>query len=492
MLSPADLLDIAESFAARVPLDPTYAEERQISWELLGRAFLNSANPEAALRALRQLGVGEEQAALRLDFASWASDHPDSALGVQILRETVDEISQWEAWFTRKDFSELTPLVYRLLGETVLRRMADGLEDSFTKTMVVTNWACVLPDPEPHRALLREAEEIAVETHSGNRDWALDYVSGAYRARGWDSDALRVDSHIERDLDDVDRLMDQAKMLLTEVDEWRAAPEPPPDSARGRLSRFLNYRYNDLKVRWLADQAALGGLDDPQLEAQVAGEPFLRIEPPRQPNIHKDPSHLAPSEFAAFFFARAVPLRDSDEDLLCGDSRYSKEVDSVALVAAATRLFLDFGTVGSLYREDQIEQGLWFLFGFPYFFFDELMKDQVPEEAKAACLEAMVVPFRDYLQMARGYSGSAFDMWWDHFRDWVVNSNTVAVSRRVLTEILVLPDKKCQFAALHGLNHLPPDAETSAMIDRYLDEHRAEMTASEIEWIKACREGRAL
>lgn len=80
MLSPADLLDMAESFATRIPLDPAYAEERQISWELLGRAFLNSANPEAALRALRQLGVGEEQAALRLDFASWASDHPDSAL----------------------------------------------------------------------------------------------------------------------------------------------------------------------------------------------------------------------------------------------------------------------------------------------------------------------------------------------------------------------------------------------------------------------------
>ncbi len=492
MLSPADLLDMAESFATRIPPDPAYAEERQISWELLGRAFLNSANPEAALRALEQLGVGEEQAALRLDFASWASDHPDSALGVQILRETVDEISKWGTWFTRKDFSEITPLVYRLLGETVLRRMADGLEDSFTKTMVVTNWACVLPDPEPRRALLREAEKIAVDTHSGNRDWALRYVSDAYRARGWDSDALRVDSHIERDLDAVDRQMDEARALLARVDEWRAAPQPPPDSAGSRLSRFLNYRYNDLKVRWLTDQAALGGLDDPHLEAQVAGEPFQRIEPPRQPNIHKDPSHLKPSEFAAFFFARAVPLRDSDEDLLCGDSRYSTEVDSVALVAAATRLFLDFGIVGPRYREDQIDQGLWLLFGFPYFFFDELMKDQVPEEMKTACLEAMVVPFRDYLRMAPGYSGSAFNMWWDHFRDWVATSNTVAVSRRVLMEILVLPDKECQFAALHGLNHLPPDAGTPAIIDRYLDENRAQLTPSEIEWVEACREGRAL
>ncbi len=397
-----------------------------MSWELLGRAFLNSANPEAALRALRQLGVGAEQAALRLDFASWASDHPDSVLGVQILRETVDEISQWEAWFTRKDFSELTPLVYRFLGETVLRRMADGLEDSFTKAMVVTNWACVLPDPEPRRALLREAEEIAIATHSGNRDWAVGYVSGAYRAQGWDSDALRVDSHIERDLDDADRLMDKASALVAEIDEWRAAPEPPPDSASGRLSRFLDYRYNDLKVRWLTDQAALGGLDDSQLEAHVAGEPFQRVEPPRQPNIHKDPSHLTPAEFAAFFFARAVPLRDSDKDLLGGDSRYSTEIDSVALVAAATRLFSDFGTVGSLYREDQIEQGLWFLFGFPYFFFNELMRDQVPEEAKTTCLEAMVAPFRDYLQMTHGYSGSALHMWWDHFRDWEMHKNACA------------------------------------------------------------------
>ena len=491
MLSPADLLDMAESFATRIPLDPAYAEERQISWELLGRAFLNSASPEAASRALRQLGVGEEQAALRLDFASWASNHPDSVLGVEVLRETVHEISQWEAWFTRKDFSELTLLVYRLLGETVLRRMAAGLEDSFTKTMVVTHWACVLPDPETRRALLREAEEIAVETHSGNRDWALGYVSGAYRARGWDSDALRVDSHIERDLDEVDRLMDQARALVAEVDEWRAAPEPPPDSAISRLSRFLNYRYNDLKVRWLTDQAALGGLDDPQLEAQVTGEPFQRIEPPRQPSIHKDPSHLGPSEFAAFFFARAVPLRDSDKDLLSGDSRYETEIDSVALVAAATRLFSDFGTVSALYREDQIEQGLWFLFGFPYFFFDELMTDQVAEEMRIACLEAMVAPFRDYLQMARGYSGSAFNMWWDHFRNWDVHQTMVPVCKRTLAQILAFPDKECQFAALHGLNHLPPDAETSAMVEGYLHEHRAEMTPDEIEWIEACREGRA-
>ncbi len=370
--------------------------------------------------------------------------------------------------------------------------MADGLEDSFTKTLVLTTWALLLSDPEPRRALLREAEEIAVETHSGNRDWALGHVSGAYRASGWESDALRVGSHIERDLDDADRLMDKARALLAEVDEWRAAPEPPPDSANGRLSRFLNYRYNDLKVRWLTDQAALGGLDDPQLEAQVAGEPFQRIEPPRQPNIHKDPSHLASSEFAAFFFARAVALRDSDEDLLSGDSRYETEIDSVALVAAATRLFSDFGTVGPLYGEDQIEQGLWFLFGFPYFFFDELMKDQVPEEAKTTCLEAMVAPFRDYLQVTRGYSGSAFHMWWDHFRDWDEHRDSVPVCKRVLAQILALPYKECQFAALHGLNHLPMDAETSAMIDRYLDEHRAEMTASEIEWIEACREGRAL
>ena len=120
------------------------------------------------------------------------------------------------------------------------------------------------------------------------------------------------------------------------------------------------------------------------------------------------------------------------------------------------------------------------------------MKDQVPEEMRIACLEAMVAPFRDYLQMARGYSGSAFHMWWDHFRHWDMHKNTVPVCRRVLAQVLALPDKECQFAALHGLNHLPPDAEASAMVERYLDERRAQLTPSEIEWVEACREGRAL
>ena len=346
MMSPADLLQVAESFAARIPHGAAYDEERQISWERLGRAFLRTGNTEGAIRALRQLPVCVEQAALRWDFAEWVSDHSESVNGVQILRETVDEISLWEPWFTRKDFSELTPLAYRLLGATALRRMADGLEDSFTKTIVLTNWACLLTEPVPRRTLLQEAEELAIETHPGNRDWALRQVAGAYRESKWDNDAERVRAQMGRDLDTMDAPIDQAQRLLAEVDEWMAVPEPPPDSNAGRLSRFLSYCYNDLKVQWLTDQAAQGGLDDVLLEVQLGEEIFQRIELPRQPNIHRDPSHLAQSEFAAFFFARAVPLRDSDDDLLRGDSRYSTELDLAAFVAAATRLFLDFGITG--------------------------------------------------------------------------------------------------------------------------------------------------
>ncbi len=491
MLSPADLLDMAESFAARIPRDPAYEEERQISWELLGCAFLHSGNTEGAIRALRQLSVGEEQAALRWDFVMWVSDHPESTSGLHILRETIDQISQWEHWFARREFSELTPIVRRLLGETALRRMADGLEDSFTKTIVLTTWACIT-DPVPRRTLLKEAEELAMATHPGNRDWALRQVAGAYRESKWDGDAERVRTQMERDSDAMDAPIHQAQEVLKKVSEVIPPPKLPLDSAAGRLSRFLSYSHNDLKVRWLTEQATKGGLDDLHLEAQLADEPFHRVETPRQPSIHRDPSYLAPSEFAAFFFARAVPLRDSDDDLLRGDSRYSTELDPHAFSTAATRLFSDFGIVGQKYSQNQIDQGLWFLFSYPHMLFEQLMKDQVPEESRIACLEAMVVPFRDYLQTAHDYTGTAFHMWWHHVRDGDVHKDTVPVCRRILIQILALSNKKCQFAALHGLNHLQPDLEGSAIIDRYLNEHRGELMSDDIEWIEHCREGKAL
>jgi hypothetical protein len=121
------------------------------------------------------------------------------------------------------------------------------------------------------------------------------------------------------------------------------------------------------------------------------------------------------------------------------------------------------------------------------------MNDEVPEEMRIACLEAMVAPFRDYYcQMSDNYSGSAFYMWWDHLRGCHKRETVLPVCQRVLKQILALPERGCQFAALHGLNHLHPDPAASEIVERYLDEHRPEMTPDNIKWVEMCRYGQAL
>src|SRR5258708_12851524 len=122
MMSPATLLELAEFLAERIPQNPAFEEERHISWELVGRGCLLSGKAEGAMRAMRQLPAGEAQAALRFDFARWVSEHPESDTGLQILRETVDQISEWDHGFATPPFTHLTPLPYPLLPHHPSRR----------------------------------------------------------------------------------------------------------------------------------------------------------------------------------------------------------------------------------------------------------------------------------------------------------------------------------------------------------------------------------
>jgi hypothetical protein len=273
----------------------------------------------------------------------------------------------------------------------------------------------------------------------------------------------------------------QAKELLPER-------PTPVDTAANTLSRYLHYRHNDLKVRWLVDQASRGGLDDFALETLIASEPFQSLEPARQPSIHSDASHMDAEEFAAFLFDRALPLSHADEDLLRREYGCSEKTPAPRLIQLATSLFLDFERIAQRYSEAQIQQGIWFLLAFPYTLGEDLNRQEAPLELRQACLEAMVVPFRDYLQRTEDDSTGAFFMWWDLLR--IHNPDVLPVARRVMEKILQMRGWQCQKAALHGLNHLRPDWEASAIVDRYL-ENDSDMPPDELDWVKACRDGKA-
>jgi hypothetical protein len=86
-------------------------------------------------------------------------------------------------------------------------------------------------------------------------------------------------------------------------------------------------------------------------------------------------------------------------------------------------------------------------------------------------------------------------MWWDlllaHASE-EKQSEIETTSMDVLRLILQLPGKQCQFAALHGLNHMHPYPAAEATVRRYLEEHRTSLSADEIAWAEACAIGDAM
>ena len=417
----------AEAFARRIPLDAAYEDERLVSWDLVGSGYLHLGDAEGAARALGRIDRGGIEADFRLEFARWTAVHRDSQAGLRVLRETVERLPQIGQWCF--DQEKLAHIVSFLLGEPYLRKMAEGLE----------------PD---------------------ERDIPLSFIG---------------------------RPSTDAPIAASEANavgkmEWLVSVSA--DAAKDTLARYLRYRHNDLKVRWLVYHATEGGLDDAEAETLVASDEFQIMEPPRQPNIHRNPSNLSPAEFADFLFARPVPLVEADEKLLQGEYHtWDDDPDKTRMVVLATQLFLDFEAIGRRYSQQQIEQGVWFLLSYPFSLGDCLDDEGVPLDLRLACLEAMIVPFRDYLQTTPDEDEGSFYMWWDLVG--MMGPETVPAVRRVLEQILQMSGWACQEAALHGLNHLRPKEETFAIITRFLEEHAAGLEPKHLDYAELCRDCRA-
>src|SRR5579862_5636177 len=93
MLSPLELLDIAQDLAARIPRTSDFSEERNVSWLAVGIASLVMDDINKAQRALENLDSIRVQARLSLDIGKWAGKHADSEVGRKILDETVSQFS---------------------------------------------------------------------------------------------------------------------------------------------------------------------------------------------------------------------------------------------------------------------------------------------------------------------------------------------------------------------------------------------------------------
>lgn len=332
----------------------------------------------------------------------------------------------------------------------------------------------------------------------GNRDWALRWVFRGYQYAGLTDDAERIRRLASKDPEELTR---EENALFADADKLLAFtgndfPQTPPDTPLDRLHRFLDYRFNDLKVIFLTDACRVGGVTDPEMEDMIRSKSFQRVEPARPSRLSGDTSSLDAAGMARFLFGRPVRQYPADRSLLEGEDLCDSEPDPVVFVRQMSGLFRDFGRLAEPFTPEQVEQGLWFVFGHPFCVRDMIGDQRVSPELREECLRSMFNPFRDYFLPREGrFPGSAFFMWWDsllHRAGGENPSEVETISIDVIRQILQLPGKGCQFGALHGLNHMHPNPAATAIVRQYLEEHRASLTADEIGWVEACANGAAM
>jgi hypothetical protein len=491
MLSPVELLNLAQSMAARIPRTAEYSEERNAAWLAVGVARLKFDDIADAQRGLESIDDVRVQARLRVAADKWAGEHPESEMGRKMLQDTATQFSTFEAWLTRKDVDGLVPAVFKVLGIEGVHSIARQLEDLFTAGNVYVTLSCQLSDVAMRREELLHAEKLATSVREGDRDWALRWVFRGYQYAGLTDDAERVRRLASLDPGELTR--NESAAL---ADSEKYLPQIPGDTQLARLRRYLDYKSNDLKVAFLIDASLAGNINDPEIEELIRNEPFQRLEAARAPRLSADTSTFDAVGMARFLFGRPVCQHPADRLLLAGEDYCDSDPEAPVFVRQMTSLFRDFGKLAATFSMEQVEQGLWFVFGHPFWLRDMIGDPRVLSQSREECLRSMVHPFRDYLLPREDtFTGSAFHMWWDsllYYKGDEIHAQIEAISLDVIRQILRLPGKQSQFAALHGLNHLHSNTDAAATVVGYLEEHRASLTADEIVWVEACAAGAAM
>jgi hypothetical protein len=184
-----------------------------------------------------------------------------------------------------------------------------------------------------------------------------------------------------------------------------------------------------------------------------------------------DLSALTYPQFLAFFFDRPV-VDDADQyDLFrSGIDRFAAS-DPTTVVGHLQAMCRDFSELAKLYSPQQLDQGLWAVFGVGISCERHLFDTAVDSQLRIDCVESMYLPFRDVVASRTGDIRESFYwMWWDmilHTFEYQPNeykygyvtltsdqNQMVDTMYHALSRILGLDHRGCQWCALHGLGHL--------------------------------------
>ncbi len=171
---------------------------------------------------------------------------------------------------------------------------------------------------------------------------------------------------------------------------------------------------------------------------------------------------------------------------------------------------LHFADIPVAYSEEQIERGLWAMFGGQIGCAGYLFDVRVEFEIREACIESMFNVFRDHVALQPGGERDGFYwMWWDMLlntlelrkRPEEYRSGRATLTEdeeqiidaifRTLCRILDLDHKGCQWAAIHGMGHLyHPSMQVRTQ--EYLEKYRDQLSEEDVLWIEAARQNRIM
>lgn len=218
-----------------------------------------------------------------------------------------------------------------------------------------------------------------------------------------------------------------------------------------------------------------------------------------------DLSALSYPQFLAFFFDRPVVGDKEQYELFRSGIDCFIASNPAIVVEHLQTMCRTFSELTKVYSHEQLDQGLWAVFGAGISCEQFLFDPTVDLGLRIDCIESMYLPFRDVVAHSTlGKRESFYWMWWDMILHtfWQIadgykydysglsddSKRTVEAMYLTLLNVLALPHQGCQWSALHGLGHLRHPLGRLA-VQSYLNVHRNELSGKDAQWVEDCANG---
>lgn len=233
-----------------------------------------------------------------------------------------------------------------------------------------------------------------------------------------------------------------------------------------------------------------------------------------------DLSSFSFEEFITFFFDRPAPEPGEHVPSFATEGAECDWSCPDVAVNHMTKLFRNFAEICRRYSLGQVNQAIWMIIGADFDLVQYLWDDSVALNDRLECIRSMYFVYSDFVAKSDvEIMENCFDMWWDlvgtsfWFQPGFFDRNrppSAPASRRMkegevskldsnsralldamfetLERILELPDRRTQMYALHGLGHLHHPGVRD-LVQKYIDDNRADFTDDGLKWVEQCRDG---